>query len=107
MKNKQTVREILENWLDDALATSIWAVSPLDGYKGELNEKKMEKLREKDYDKAISKAEAQLKAMLLGAEPKEPKSWNNWSIERQLGYNQAIEDFRANINNLFGGKDEL
>jgi len=23
-----------------------------------------------------------------------PKSWNEWSVERQLGYNQALEDIK-------------
>jgi hypothetical protein len=51
---------ILESWLDEAFGTSMFSISPVDGYKGELDEGKIEQARTADYDAALAKAKTAL-----------------------------------------------
>lgn len=49
------LRNILQSWLDNAMTTSSFGWSPIDGYKG--HEGNSEKEAAKDYEKYLAKAE--------------------------------------------------
>ena len=59
--NKDGLDAILETWLDEAMATSMMAISPVDGYRGiTSSEEAIDAARTADYDKALAKAKAAL-----------------------------------------------
>ena len=53
-------------------------------------------LRARDKELKAQKAEfiEELEGISFAKKDK-PKYWDNWSIERQLGYNFALKDFKA------------
>lgn len=98
------IDRILEAWLDDAMDTSIWAVSPT-GYKGTIyaEEKDLDNARKKDYDKALSKAKAAISAAI----PEEGNVilkagiQNNDELQHEIyfveGYNAALSVVKKNL----------
>ena len=53
-----------------------------------LDGEQMDELRD-ILRKALTLQKKELLEMI-----EKPKSWNEWSVERQLGYNQALEDIK-------------
>lgn len=108
MSNKPiTVDEILEKWVEDAMSTSIFGISPIDGYKGITDEKTMDSEREADYDKYLAEAKAQLKEAVLSCVPEEQEIFGvgEGSYEKR-GHNECRNETLKALDSLFGGSNE-
>lgn len=103
------LRNILQSWLDNAMTTSSFGWSPIDGYKG--HEENSEKEAAKDYEKYLAKAEKAIRQAvgeelmeLLGEiEPEEirnvPKNKpiNYPALEMKLIKIRIKNDYRAEL----------
>jgi len=97
---KKTMRQILEEWLDNAMSTSIMGWSAVDGYKG--NEENSELEAGKDYDKYLLEATKATTQAMLDALPDKVQP-------REDPYTDGWNDYRDKMESAIkkmGGRDE-
>lgn len=79
MKTPINANKLLENWLDDAIGSSLLSVS-VNGYKG--SEENIDERRKADYDKALLRVKAEMCRALLEMKHNIHPGFGDWvSVE--------------------------
>lgn len=103
------LRNILQSWLDNAMTTSSFGWSPIDGYKG--HEGNSEKEAAKDYEKYLAKAEKAIRQAvgeeMLGLKPNNPYKTTDGQVPESFeapahAYDVANSDWESKIKEWQG-----